>query len=123
MKSLQAGFRALGPIIMKSLGPLAIITGIVEVIKFFIDAMLKADKQVTAMAKSFNVTKESAREARDRFFEISDSARRFAIVQKGNILLQEDLVNANLKIICYQILNFIHEKFLILYDHNYNSFS
>jgi hypothetical protein len=98
MKSLQAGFKALGPIIMKSLGPLAIITGIVEVIKFFINAMMAADKQVTAMAKSFNVTKESAREARDRFFELSDNAGRFTLIQKGNLLLQKDIVDANLKI-------------------------
>lgn len=98
VKSLQAGFRALGPIIMKSLGPLLLITAVVETIKFFIDAMFKADKQVTAMAKSFNVTKDSAREARDRFFQLSDSAGKFTIIQKGNLLLQEDLVNANLKI-------------------------
>lgn len=98
LRSLNAGFKALGGTIRAAFGPVMLITGLIEVIKFFIDAMFKADKQVTAMAKSFNVTKDSAREARDRFFQLSDSADKFTIIQKGNLLLQEDLVNANLKI-------------------------
>jgi hypothetical protein len=98
LRSLDAGFKALGGTIRAAFGPVMLITGLVEVIKFFIDAMFKADKQVTAMAKSFNVTKDSAREARDRFFQLSESAGKFTIIQKGNLLLQEDLVNANLKI-------------------------
>ena len=95
---LQAGFKALGPIIKGALGPLAIITTVVEVIKFFVDAMFDADKQVTDIAKNLNVSKDAARDVRDRFFELSDKATVFGNIQKGNLILQKDLVETQIQL-------------------------
>jgi ribosomal protein L13E len=57
---MQAGFKALGPIIKGALGPLAIITTIVSVIKFFVTAMFEADKRITDISKNLSISKESA---------------------------------------------------------------
>ena len=57
---MQAGFKALGPIIKGALGPLAIITTIVSAIKFFVTAMFEADKRITDISKNLSISKESA---------------------------------------------------------------
>jgi len=95
---LQAGFKALGPIISSALGPLAIITTIISAFKALIDMMFEADKQVTEIAKSLNVSKEAARDVRQRFFEISDTASSLGKIQEGNLILQKDLVETQLQL-------------------------
>ena len=71
---------------------------LVKGIQMLIEVMFEADKQVTDIAKNFNISKDSARGVRDTFFEITDNAEDFAKIQKGNLLLQKDVVNANIKI-------------------------
>jgi len=96
--TMGAGVKALGPSLKAALGPLALITIAVEAIKALIDMMFEADKQVTDIAHNFNVTKESARDIRKSFFELSDEALKYGEIQKGNVLLQKDLVKSNLEI-------------------------
>lgn len=66
--------------------------------KFFIDAMFAADKQVTDIAKNFNISKDAARKTRDSFFDITDKAPILTKIQEGNLLLQKDIVESNLKL-------------------------
>jgi hypothetical protein len=73
-------------------------TALVKVAQFFVDAMFAADKQVTDIAKNFNISKDSARGARDAFTEIADKAGNFAKIQEGNLLLQKEIVDANIQI-------------------------
>ena len=72
LKSLSSGFSALGPIISKSFAPVAIIGAFVKGIQAIVKLMFEADQQVTDIAKNFNISKDSARDVRDRFFELSD---------------------------------------------------
>jgi hypothetical protein len=61
LKSLSSGFGALGPVIKKALGPLAMINMFVEVLGFFKDAMFAADERVTKLAKGLMISKDGAR--------------------------------------------------------------
>jgi hypothetical protein len=71
---------------------------LISIGKFFIDAMFAADKQVTDIAKNFNISKDAARETRDSFFKITDRAPALTKIQEGNLLLQKDIVEANLEL-------------------------
>ena len=73
-------------------------TALVKVAQFFVEAMFAADKQITNIAKNFNISKDSARDVRDTFFKISENAGDFTKLQEGNLLLQKDIVESNLKI-------------------------
>jgi hypothetical protein len=93
-KTLGSGISALGPSLMEALGPLALIDLAVKAIKFFIDAMFAASIQIANFQRNLAVSKDTAVEIRDRFFEISDSAKALANTQTGNLILQKDLVEA-----------------------------
>jgi hypothetical protein len=71
---------------------------LVKGIQMLVEAMFEADKQVTNIAKNFNISKDSARGTRDAFTEIADSAGNFAKIQEGNLLLQKEIVDANIQI-------------------------
>jgi hypothetical protein len=58
---LSAGFKALGPIISKVLGPVGLILKLVDIFVFFKDAMFEADKRVTGIAKNLSVSKDVSR--------------------------------------------------------------
>jgi len=60
-KTLGSGISALGPSLMKALGPLALIDLAVKAIQFVIDAMFAADERVTKLAKGMMLTKDEAR--------------------------------------------------------------
>ena len=71
---------------------------LVKGIQMLVEAMFAADKQVTDIAKNFNISKDSARGTRDAFTEIADKAGNFAKIQEGNLLLQKEIVDANIQI-------------------------
>jgi hypothetical protein len=71
---------------------------LVQGAQMLIEAMFAADKQVTDIAKNFNISKDSAYGTRDAFTEIADSAGNFAKIQEGNLLLQKEIVDANIQI-------------------------
>jgi hypothetical protein len=70
------------------------ITALVKAIQFFVDAMFAASKQIADFQRNLGVSRDNAVEIRDRFFEISDSAKILAQTQIGNLILQKDLVEA-----------------------------
>lgn len=59
---LKAGFKSLGPVLSKALGPLALVSMAVKAIKFFVDAMLGASKYTAEMSRNMLISRESARE-------------------------------------------------------------
>jgi hypothetical protein len=70
------------------------ITALIEVAKFFKDAMFAASKQIADFQRNLGVSRDSASEIRDRFYEISTNAENLYKIQKGNSILQKDLVEA-----------------------------
>lgn len=70
LTGLQTGFKALGPIITKALGPLALIKLVADGIKLFIEASFAADKRVTEIAKNLNLSKEASRGIYDNLTDL-----------------------------------------------------
>jgi hypothetical protein len=60
MAGLQAGFKALGPMISKAFVPLAIIDLVAKAFKFIVDAMFTADERTTNIAKNLSISKDAA---------------------------------------------------------------
>lgn len=80
---------------MKGGGPLLIgLQLLTKVIQFFVEAMFAASKQIADFQRNLGVSRDSASEIRDRFYEISDNAKILAQTQTGNLILQKDLVEA-----------------------------
>ena len=59
---LKAGFKSLGPVISKALGPLALIKAAIDIGKFFFDAMVGASKATAEFSRNLLISRESARE-------------------------------------------------------------
>jgi len=92
-KVMGGGLMSMGSNLLKGFNPwLIAITGIIKAIQFFVDAMFEADKQVTNLAKSLVISKDAAREVRNRFSEIATNTSKY------NDLLDNQLITANLKI-------------------------
>jgi hypothetical protein len=70
MMGMQAGFKALGPIIKTAFGPFGLIIAAVEAIKMFIEASFAADKRVTEIAKNLSIGKEAARGIYDNLTDL-----------------------------------------------------
>jgi len=96
-QAMGAGVKALGPSLKAALGPLALISLAVEAVQMLIGAMFEADKQVTDIAHNFGVTKDSAKGIRQEFFKLSEQASKFADIQKGNLILETEQLEAAFK--------------------------
>ena len=70
LTGLQAGFKSLGPIITKALGPLALIKAIADGIKLFIEDSFAADKRITDIAKNLSIGKEASRGIYDNLTDL-----------------------------------------------------
>jgi len=88
---MQAGFKALGPVISSAFGPLAIITTIVDLVKGWISAQFYADKQVTDIAKKYQITKDSARAI---YGSLVDQAKKVDDIRVG----YKQIIEANFQI-------------------------
>ena len=93
MKGLGAGFKALGPIIKKALGPIGLILMVIDGIKAVIKAMFDASKQVAELQRNLYISAESARDIRKNFFELENIASNFADIQ-GRVLISSKLIAA-----------------------------
>ena len=78
---LQAGFKALGPILKKALGPLALLSMLVQ-------TLLEADKATADLAKSMNMTYSEANAVRMELNEVANLSMDAFVTTKG---LQESL--------------------------------
>jgi len=59
---LKAGFKGLGPIVTKALGPLALLQMAADAIKFVFDAMVAGSKATARMSNNMLVSRDAARE-------------------------------------------------------------
>jgi len=59
---LKAGFKGLGPIVTKALGPLALLQMAADAIKFIFDAMVAGSKATARMSNNMLVSRDAARE-------------------------------------------------------------
>lgn len=62
LKSLTSGFKALGGVIMKAITPLAIAKVLIDIAKFFVDAMFKASKATADFSRNLLISRDAARE-------------------------------------------------------------
>jgi len=76
---------------------LGIIGGIAAGIGKIIQLMFKADSQITDIQKSFSVSRESAKELRQSFYEIAENASKFADIQKETLISEEDIFKTQLE--------------------------
>ena len=60
--TFKAGFKSLGPVIAKAMGPLILIDLAVKAIKFFVDAMFSASKATAEMSRNMLISRESAKQ-------------------------------------------------------------
>ena len=58
----KAGFKALGPIIKKALGPIGLILTAVDIIKFFVRSMVQASKATAEFSRNMLLSREASRE-------------------------------------------------------------
>ena len=98
-KVMGGGLMSMGSNLLKGFNPwLIAITGIIKAVQFFVDAMFEADKQVTNLAKNLVISKDAAREVRNRFSEITNNTSKYNDLLENQLISQKEIVNANLKI-------------------------
>lgn len=90
MSGLKAGFKALGPIIKGVLGPLALIGAAMKIIQFFKEAMFAASKETADFSKNFLVSRDSARNIRDKLSDTLDTYNSIATIEGRNTILRKD---------------------------------
>ena len=87
MQSLTSGFKALGPIITKALGPISLILMAAKALKFVVDLFIKANEQNVMISRNLGVSKETAIELREEF--------NLMAVESGNLLVNnQELLKA-----------------------------
>jgi hypothetical protein len=99
----KAGLKETGKTMKDSLlDPTTLMAGgfgiLVKLVKMFVEAMFEADEQITNLGKSLNISKDAAREVRDRFDEISKSIRVYANTEANQLVLRKELIEAQLQL-------------------------
>jgi hypothetical protein len=62
-----------------------------------VQLMFKADTQITEIQKGFSVSRESAKELRQSFYEIANNASKFADIQEGTLITEQDIFNTQMQ--------------------------
>jgi hypothetical protein len=99
----KAGLKETGNVMKENLlDPATLMAGgfgiLIKLAKMFIGAIFEADEQVTNLGKSLNISKDAAREVRDRFDEISKSIRVYANTEANQLVLRKELIEAQLQL-------------------------
>jgi len=101
-KSFGKGISAAFEGIEKSSVILAIVGAIYKAIKFIVDLMFKADKQVTSIARNFVITKKEARGVLDAAdglaTQLNLGDRLLAKMPEGFTILASEIVDTNLEL-------------------------
>ena len=98
LAGLQAGFKSLGPVITKAMGPLAAIKIAADIFKFFVDALFDASKLVAELQRDMGLTAEEAEAVRQRTYEISENSSKLADTQGKIVILQKQIVQSQKEI-------------------------
>jgi hypothetical protein len=98
---LKAGFKALGPVIKKALGPISIILMIKDVIEFFVNSMFEASEQGAKFEKNLKVSGDEAQKIRKRTNFISNDMSKingdsvdFSNNMNSVLLTQKEIIQA-----------------------------
>jgi len=99
----RAGLKETGKTMKDSLlDPTTLMAGgfgiLVKLAQMIVGAMFEADEQVTNLGKSLNISKDAAREVRDRFDEISKNIRVYANTEANQLVLRKELIEAQLQL-------------------------
>jgi hypothetical protein len=101
-KSFGKGISAAFEGISKSTVILAIVDAVYKVIKFIVELMFEADKEVTELARGFMISKSSAAGLREELIGITDEINggnaKLARLPENMVLLRKETVEANLKL-------------------------
>ena len=92
--TFKAGFKSLGPVLSKALGPLALVSMAVKAIKFFVDAMLSASKATAEMSRNMLISRDSARELYKTTKLQADKFNLISKEQGNQTILAEDYLKA-----------------------------
>lgn len=95
---LQAGFKALGPIITKAMGPLAIVKALYDIGKFFVDAMFDASKFTAELQRDMALTAVEAESLRQRTFDIAFNANKLADTNGKILITQKQIAQSQKEI-------------------------
>jgi len=98
LTGLMSGFKSLGPIITKALGPLAIIKVLSDIGKFFVEAMFDASKLTAELQRDMALTAEEAEAVRQRTFSISANSQNLADTQGKIVILQKQIAQSQKEI-------------------------
>jgi len=79
-RPLLAGFKALGPMILKSLGPIGLL---ISLISNLVSAIIASDKATGELARNLNISYRSALKVRDEFFRIATAAGDNYVLTEG----------------------------------------
>ena len=88
---LGAGFKALGPALMKSLGPIGLL---ITAAKFVLDLFIAADENTTNIAKNLGISKSAAEGLRLEFVGIAGESNNLLVTSKSLIAAQGELTKA-----------------------------
>lgn len=89
LNSLKSGFKSLGPIIAKSLGPVSLIIMAAQAIKSLVDEMFAASEQTANFSNNLLLSRESARELRQETYNITNLYNQLASEQGSLTITQE----------------------------------
>ena len=98
LAGLQAGFKSLGPVITKAMGPLLAIKIAADIFKFFVDALFDASKFTAELQRDMALTVDEAGELRQRTFDISQNSSKLADTQGRIIILQKQIAQSQKEI-------------------------
>jgi hypothetical protein len=98
LAGLQAGFKALGPIITKAMAPLAIAKALYDIGKFFVDAMFDASKFTAELQRDMALTVVEAEALRQRTFDIAFNANKLADTNGKILITQKQIAQSQKEI-------------------------
>lgn len=88
LSGMMKGLQALGPALMKSLGPIGLL---ISAVKFIVSLFKGANEQTIAIARNLSITKDSARAVRDNFVGISQASKETYITTDNLVKAQSEL--------------------------------
>lgn len=94
ISAMSAGFKSLGPVIMKALGPVALIAMAAKAIKAIFDQMMKASQEVAELSRNMLITRDAAASLRQETFQIARSYSQIASAQGEVTIGQEEYMKA-----------------------------
>ena len=95
LKGLGAGFKALGGIISKALGPISLIITAVQFIQMIVQQMFKASQETAEFSRNFLMSRDAARELYMDSFKLVGNYNMMEMSEGRTVILREDMLKAH----------------------------